>query len=95
MRIIRATCDILKLDSDVILKHSFQRGLYAVSLAVNSKSFLRGESKSLIYRNMPLKKLVKFWKKRWFDMRIQNPNVIQRVRSFSPANFEIKQTLFD
>src|SRR3989344_254545 len=95
MRIIRATCDILKLDSDVILKHSFQRGLYAVSLAVNSKSFLRGESKSLIYRNMPLKKLVKFWKKRWFDMRIQNPDVIQRVRSFSPANFEIKQTLFD
>lgn len=93
MRIIRSACDILKLDSNVILKHSFQRGLYAIPLAVNSKSFLRGESKKLIYRNLPLKKLVKFWKKRWFDMRKHNPDVIQRVRAFSPANFDIRKTI--
>lgn len=93
MRIIRSACDILKLNSNVILKHSFQRGLYAVPLAVNSKSFLRGDSKKPIYRNLPLKKLVKFWQKRWFDMRRQNQNVIERVRIFSPADFDITKTI--
>lgn len=93
MRIIRSACDILELDSDVILKHSFQRGLYAIPLAINAKSFLRGESRKPIYRNLPLKKLVKFWKKRWFDMRKQNPDVIQRVRTFSPANLDITKTI--
>lgn len=93
MRIIRSACDILNLNSDVILKHSFQRGLYAVPLAVNSKSFLRGESKRPIYRNLPLKKLVRFWKKRWFDMRKQNQDVIEKVRAFSPADFHITKTI--
>lgn len=92
MRIIRSACDILNLDSDVILQHSFQRGLYGISLAVNSKSFLRGETRKPIYRNMPLKKLVKFWKKRWFDMRRQNQDVIERVCAFSPNNFDIIKT---
>src|SRR3989344_1702243 len=93
MRIIRSACDILKLNSDVVLKHSFQRGLYAIPLAVNSKSFLRGEAKRPIYRNLPLKKLVKFWKKRWFDMRKQNFDLVESVRAFSPTVFEIKKTI--
>jgi hypothetical protein len=92
MRIIRSACDMLGLNSDVILKHSFRRGLYAVPLAINYKSFLRGESKKPIYRNLPLNKLVIFWKKRWFDMRKQNPDVIKRVCSFSPASFHITKT---
>ena len=29
MRVIRAACDVLGLNSDIILKHSFQRGLFA------------------------------------------------------------------
>jgi hypothetical protein len=93
MRIIRSACDILNLNSDVILKHSFQRGLYVVPLAENSKSFLRGESKKPIYRNLPLKELIKFWKKRWFDMRRQNHDVIDRVRTFSPMDFDIAKTI--
>ena len=92
MRIIRSACDILNLNSNVILKHSFQRGLFAVPLATNCKSFLRGESRRPVYRNLPLKKLAAFWKKRWFDMRRQNPEIVNRVRSFSPVDFDIRKT---
>lgn len=92
MRIIRAACDILELDSDVILKHSFQRGIYVVPLAVNCKTFLKGESKKPIYRNLPIKRLVGFWKKRWLNMRKTNGDVIKKVSIFSPLNFNIENT---
>lgn len=93
MRVIRSACDILDLNSNVILKHSFRRGLFVVPLAINCRSFLRGESKKPIYRNLPLKKLVNFWRKRWFTMRRQNPDIIDRVRVFSPADFDVKKTI--
>lgn len=92
MRVIRTACDILKLDSNLILKHSFQRGLFAVPLAVNWKSFLNGKSKKIIYRNMSLKRLVKHWRDRWLNMRKQNKTVIQKVLNFQPCQFSIEQT---
>lgn len=92
MRVIRAACNVLNLNSDAILKHSFQRGLYAVPLAINYKSFLKGESENPIYRNLPLKKLVNHWRDRWFYMRKQNHLVMQKVRDFSPKQFSIEKT---
>ena len=92
MRVIRSACDVLGLNSDVILKHSFQRGLFAVSLALNSNAFLKGESKTPIYRNMPLDRLVLHWRNRWFNMRKQNELVIQKVKDFSPRQFNIEKT---
>lgn len=91
MRIIRSACDALNLNSDIILKHSFSRGLYAIPLAINCKSFLRGEAKDPIYRNLPLKKLVKHWRSRWLGMRKQNDLVIHKVRSFSRDQFKIEK----
>jgi len=90
MRVIRSACDALNLNSDVILKHSFPRDLFAIPLSVNYKAFLKGESKKPIYRNLPLKKLTKYWRNRWFDMRIQNDSILQKVRRFSPEQFRIK-----
>ncbi|HLG28585.1 MAG TPA: Druantia anti-phage system protein DruA, partial [Candidatus Brocadiales bacterium] len=92
MRVIRSACDVLNLKSDVILKHSFQRGLFAIPLAINCKSFLKGESKTPIYRNIPLNKLVDYWRSRWFNMRKQNDLVLQKVRGFSPEQFSIEKT---
>jgi len=95
MRVIRAACDVLSLDSNVILKHSFQRGLFAVPLARNFRSFLKGESEVPFYRNMPLDKLVNYWRVRWLDKRKQNDSVISRVREFSPTDFTIEKTNID
>lgn len=92
MRVIRTACNVLNLNSDAILKHSFQRGLYAVPVAINCKSFLKGESENLIYRNLPLKKLVNHWRNRWFNMRKQNHLVMQKVSDFYPKQFNIEKT---
>ena len=91
MRVIRSACDVLSLNSDVILKHSFQRGLFAVRLALNWRAFLKGESQTPIYRNIPFNRLVIHWRDRWFNMRKQNELVIQKVREFSPEQFAIEK----
>ena len=95
MRVIRAACDVLGLNSDVILKHSFQRGLFAVRLARNWRAFLKGESKAPIYCNMPLDNLVNYWRDRWLRNRKQNESIISKVREFSPEHFTIEKTNLD
>jgi len=95
MRVIRAACDVLGLDSDIILKHSFQRGVFAVRLATNWRAFLKGEAKAPKYRNMPLDKLVNYWRDRWLKKRKQNDSIISKVREFSPAHFTIDKTNID
>ncbi len=93
MRVIRSACDALNLKSDVILRHSFKRGLFAVPLAINYKSFLRGDSKKAIYRNLPLAKLAEYWRERWLSMRLQNPLIVERAKRFSPSQFKIEKTI--
>lgn len=92
MRVIRSACDVLNLNSDVILKHSFPRGLFAITLAMNWKSFLAGKSGTPVYRNLPLNKLVDYWRERWFNMRKRNDVVIREVLRFSPEQFTITKT---
>jgi len=92
MRVIRSACEVLELDSEVILKHSFKRGLYAVPLAVNFKSFLKGSSRKPTYRNLPLQKLVRHWRNRWLNMRLQNKLIVERVKRFTPDQFKIEKT---
>jgi hypothetical protein len=89
MRVVRSACELLNLNPDVILKHSFKRGLFAIPLAVNWKAFLNGQVRKPIYRNTPLRKLSKHWQDRWLAMRKQNKEVIARVAEFVPENFII------
>jgi len=89
MRVIRTAADILGFDSDFLLKHSFQREIYAVPLAQNFKEFLQGKQKSLKYRNYPLKKLIGHWKKRWLHNRKNNADVKESVNSFRVEDFAI------
>ena len=90
MRVIRTACEELGIDSDAILKHSFKRGIYACPLAANWRAYLLGNAKKARYKNLPLKKVVDYWKTRWFEMRKQNDLVVQKVKEFSPKNFSIK-----
>jgi hypothetical protein len=92
MRVIRAACDIMGLDSNVILQHSFQRGLYAIPLTRNFRAFLKGESDVPLYRDIPLDKIGEYWRNRWLINRKQNEKVIQDVKLFSPEKFSIEYT---
>ena len=89
MRVVRTASDIIGFDSDVLLRHSYKRGVYAVPLTKNFRSFLLGKADRAIYYNLPLETLVKFWKERWLNMRKKNMNVINKILNFNPDNFRI------
>lgn len=89
MRVIRAACAIIGFDCDVLLRHSFKRGIYAIPLARNFRSFLLGRTDRPMYYNLPMEVLVKFWKERWLDMRKKNKGVVEKIRQFVPEDFTI------
>ena len=89
MRVIRTVGDILGFDSDFLLKHSFQRQIYAIPLAHNYRKFLQGENRRLRYFNYSLDRLVDYWKERWLINRKKNLEVKDRIYDFDPANFSI------
>ena len=90
MRVIRTALDIIGFDSDILLKHSFARGLYVVPLAKNFRAFLTGKRDKPVYFNLPMQALIKFWKERWLNMRRENISVIERTLKFNPENFKIR-----
>jgi len=89
MRIIRSASDVIGFNSNILLQHSFRRGIYAVPLAKNFRSFLLGKTDKPIYYNLPMRTLVKFWRERWLNMRKKNMNVISKILNFNPNNFRI------
>jgi hypothetical protein len=89
MRVIRSVGDLLGFDSDFLLKHSFQRGIYAIPLAKNFKAYLNSESDELDYCDYPLVDMVNYWKERWFNKRKQRPEIRDRVLNFRPEDFHI------
>jgi hypothetical protein len=89
MRVIRTAGDILGFNADFLLRHSFQRQIYAVPLAHNFKAFLRGEHSRLRQRDYPLGDLVQHWKDRWLSIRKSNPQVASAVHSYHPSSFTV------
>lgn len=89
MRVIRLASDIIGFDSNILLQHSFKRGIYAVPLAKNFRSFLFGKTDKPIYYNLPMRTLIKFWKERWLNMRKKNTNIIDKILSFNPEDFGV------
>lgn len=89
MRVIRLASDIIGFDSNILLQHSFKRGIYAVPLAKNFRSFLLGKTDKPVYYNLPMQTLVKFWKERWLNMRKKNTNIIDKILNFNPEDFRI------
>lgn len=89
MRVIRSASDIIGFDSNVVLQHSFKRGIYAIPLARNFRTFLHGKTNNPIFYDLSMQALVTFWKERWLDMRKKNTNVINQILDFNPDDFEI------
>jgi hypothetical protein len=89
MRVIRTAADVLGFDADFLLKHSFQREIYAVPLAHNFKEFLKDEHSRLRYYDYPLDELISHWKNRWLNSRKTNIEVKKSVYSFRAEGFSI------
>ncbi len=89
MRVMRTASELLGIDPDFLLRHSFQRNIYAIPLATNFKEFLKDEQKKIEYFNYPMTKLVAHWKTRWFAQRRKQPDVRKSVIAFQPENFTI------
>ena len=92
LRVIKRACELMGMDSETILNHSFKRGLFAVPLADNWQEFLNGNELEPKYRDLPMNDLVRYWKNRWFEMRKKNELVAQRVKDFSPNDFSIEKS---
>ncbi len=89
MRVIREAADILGFDADILLNHSFKRGIYAIPLAENFRSVLIEQKEKPIYYNLPLNQLIEYWKKRWLNMRKNNKKAIQNVLEYYPQSFDV------
>lgn len=90
MRVIRTAADILGFDADFLLRHSFQREVYAVPLAHNFRQFLKGDHCRLRYYDNPITDLVNYWKERWLGNRKRNMEVKKNVYNFRAENFIIE-----
>ena len=89
MRVIRTAADILGFDGDFLLKHSFQREIYAVPLAHNFKEFLTDEHSRLRYFDYSVDELIGYWKSRWLCSRKRSLEVKKSVYSFRAEGFNI------
>lgn len=90
IRVIRSAADILGFDSDFLLKHSFQREIYAVPLAHNSKEFLTDDHRKLKYYDYSKKELIECWKERWLHNRKKSLEIQKSVYSFRTDDFSIR-----
>lgn len=89
MRVIRSAADLLKINADFLLKHSFQRGIYVIPLARNYREFLNGGDEDLENFDYPMDDLVDYWKQRWLFMRKENTKVRDDVLRFKADLFDI------
>lgn len=89
MRVIRSAGALLGFDANVLLKHSFRRKIYYVSLAKNSLNFLNGETRELQSYESGTKTLTDYWKRRWLSKRIANPKIVEEVKWVHKDFFEL------
>lgn len=90
MRVIREAGERLGFDAEFLLKHSFKRNIYFVPLAKNSVEFLNGDQTKLKPYKYPLNTLARYWKTRWLENRKKRFEVLNKVATFTPADFNIK-----
>ena len=90
MRVIRQVGNILRFDSDFLLRHSFRRDIYYMPLASNTTQYLNGHSVKLDYFDQSCTELSDFWHHRWYLMRHQHSPSIYKVKNFSIDKFYLK-----
>jgi hypothetical protein len=100
MRVIRSYHDLRRKhepdydqDSEQALLHGHRRGVFVAPLACNAREYLTGETDSICYYDWPIADLIAWWKERWLKVRINNPDIMQRVRAFSPETYRVSDII--
>jgi hypothetical protein len=57
--------------SQEMLNHGIKRELFVTPLALNARSFLRGNAEKPLYFNRPFDKAVEYWRERWLLPRVE------------------------
>jgi hypothetical protein len=66
--------------------HGVRREVYAVPLAANTRQFLRGEHKKLLYFDQPADDLFRWFRERWLLPRARRDF---RYREFVPSSYRL------
>lgn len=65
--------------------HENPRSVYVAPLASNARNFLTGKDRNIEWYDLPFAELAEGWRKRWLSSRLQNPDVLNRLRSTDPT----------
>lgn len=91
MRVIHTAGNLLGFNPDFLLRHSFKRGIYYVSLAQNSVAFLNGNTTNLKNYHNSVKTLTSYWRKRWLKQRLTHKDIVEEIKNFKVEDFYITQ----
>lgn len=96
MRVVRAYHELRRklepttqLETTDALMHGFQRGVYIAPLASNAREYLTGATNSISYYDWPLDDIISWWKERWLEGRMNNLDVMKRVRAFRKETIRV------
>lgn len=108
LRALRQAFDVVlasgpKKDAAVeFTRHSMSRLVYGVWLAANGHDFLAGQADQPDYYfdiSLPpeagTEQIADYWRERWLQMRISQPDVLDRVARFVPEQLLVGQNLED
>lgn len=93
LRVIRDGMKALGFNADECLNHGHPRGVFVIPLARNAQAYLSGKTQDIDYFDFPLDSLIKYWRDRWLNMRIQNPAVMQKVYDFRAEELYLSEFL--
>lgn len=90
-RLISKGLAAIGIKSEAFLQHYSPRIVYSIDLVANTKEFLRGETKELLYPfdinnendiELVTQRFIDFWYKRWLEKRITTVDIISRLEEF-------------
>lgn len=93
MRVIHTAGKLLGFDPNFLLRHSFKRKIYFISLANNSIDFLNGNTNSLKNHQLSATTLSSYWRRRWLKQRLTNKdafNALESTKNFCTEDFTIE-----
>ncbi|MBV1734761.1 MAG: DUF4338 domain-containing protein [Candidatus Desulforudis sp.] len=85
--------------SSELSRHMMRRLVYGVWLAENGREYLIGEASQPRYcfdTTLPeviTEQIVDYWRRRWLQMRLSNPEVLERISSFDKGSLLVSKDL--
>lgn len=97
-RLISKGLATIGIKSEAFLQHYSPRIVYSIDLATNTKEFLRGETKELLYPfdinneddiKLVTQQMIDFWYERWLEKRIKTVDIVSRLESFDKDSITV------